>query len=228
MSKMPNISGTIIGTIGVGVGNVEVIVRGPLHGHKEKLELDPNLRPLAQLTQSDGSYTVSVKKEGWYEVLPQPSAAAPSFDSMSRKVLVPKPPGIVPTVDFVVVPAIVPGTDPTPHPQNPDEAQRRDLVCMLDTLSALQHLALRMWYQGHDSTEIWTIVKRAICYDGSGPTAMEAEDCGCGEAQAESGEGAQGPLNVTCKTCRDRYYTPGTPYYMNYPAYIQCINTPCT
>lgn len=35
--------------------------------------------------------------------------------------------------------------------------------------------------------------------------------------------------NVLCKTCADRYYTPGTPYYMNYPAYDTCLRRPpCT
>ena len=36
-------------------------------------------------------------------------------------------------------------------------------------------------------------------------------------------------VNLTCKTCRDRYYTPGTPYYMNVTAYNTCLyNPPCT
>lgn len=35
--------------------------------------------------------------------------------------------------------------------------------------------------------------------------------------------------NLLCKTCMDRYYTPGTPYYMNYPAYDTCMRRPpCT
>lgn len=38
------------------------------------------------------------------------------------------------------------------------------------------------------------------------------------------------PDDVACTTCSNRYYTPGTPYYMNYAAYVQCVNGPphCT
>ena len=32
--------------------------------------------------------------------------------------------------------------------------------------------------------------------------------------------------DVLCKTCRDRYYTSGTVYYMNYPAYSTCMTQP--
>ncbi len=36
-------------------------------------------------------------------------------------------------------------------------------------------------------------------------------------------------VQLTCKTCENRYYTPGTPYYMNYPAYQNCLfKPPCT
>lgn len=36
-------------------------------------------------------------------------------------------------------------------------------------------------------------------------------------------------LALTCVTCRNRYYTPGTIYYMNYTAYVTCCNNPpCT
>ena len=31
-----------------------------------------------------------------------------------------------------------------------------------------------------------------------------------------------------CTTCRARYYTPGTGYYMNYKAYVDCITQPCS
>ena len=33
---------------------------------------------------------------------------------------------------------------------------------------------------------------------------------------------------IPCVTCRDRYYSPGTIYYMNYTLYVQCLNGPCT
>ena len=34
---------------------------------------------------------------------------------------------------------------------------------------------------------------------------------------------------IPCATCNSRYYTPGTPYYGNYPAWYQCEYTPkCT
>ena len=36
-------------------------------------------------------------------------------------------------------------------------------------------------------------------------------------------------IRVLCSVCQNRYYTPGTAYYMNYPALVNCMNyPPCT
>ena len=50
-------------------------------------------------------------------------------------------------------------------------------------------------------------------------------------AEADDDLGDEGfPLTgIACSVCRNRYYTPGTPYYMNYSALVQCMNNPpCT
>ncbi|HEY0076621.1 MAG TPA: hypothetical protein VGB77_21200 [Abditibacteriaceae bacterium] len=39
----------------------------------------------------------------------------------------------------------------------------------------------------------------------------------------------QAATETDCATCRDRFYTPGTIYYMNYQLYAECMsNPPCT
>lgn len=61
--------------------------------------------------------------------------------------------------------------------------------------------------QGKTEAEAWEKVKRVL------ETAFRGNS----------------PIELRCVTCGDRYYTPGTPYYMNYPAYSTCMyKPPCT
>lgn len=58
----------------------------------------------------------------------------------------------------------------------------------------------------------------------------EVEEIQAQEGEEESSE-EDTPFNVfvPCPTCTSRYYTQGTPYYLNYPAWQQCkYQPPCT
>lgn len=63
----------------------------------------------------------------------------------------------------------------------------------------------------------------AMGYADGSAKSVEVDDA----KSVASGDDATAQYSSTpCTTCRKRYYTQGTYYYMNYPAYTQCIQEP--
>ncbi len=62
--------------------------------------------------------------------------------------------------------------------------------------------------------------------DGSAKSVETAAD---DSTSVASGDETTAQYSSTpCTVCRKRYYSQGTYYYMNYPAYQRCIEEPCS
>jgi hypothetical protein len=223
---MSTITGRIIDESGAGLQGVAVQLR------KGNQIID------TQTTDANGTYVFQPARNANYRVRPvlkSPLLDRGALDVSQRQAKFQGQPVAVPDFRYTAFESDL--------SKSYDDVQA-DAAFILDTLRGAQAVAELMLLAARtdptdptslDPTKVNTARKwvRSFIFHSlikededpkQAPTALTASE----ERELLSIGGTVGPKEL-CKTCRDRYYTPGTPYYMNYSLYQQCLYVPpCT